>query len=71
MRACFWSIFEYFPNIAMGVTQKSDVDWGLKQSNMPWFDVVLFNNLPKSAGLPVGTVQYTKKMLVSFCSGYS
>lgn len=65
LRACFWSIYEHFPNIVMGVTQQSDVVWGKEKSGMPWYDVVLFDKLPKSAGLPVGTVQYTKKMLVS------
>jgi hypothetical protein len=65
LRACFWSIYEFFPHIVMAVTQASDVKWGKEQSNMPFYDVVLMDNLPKSASLPMGTVQYTRRMLLS------
>jgi hypothetical protein len=65
LRACFWSIYEFFPHIVMAVTQESDVKWGKENSEMPWFDVVLLENLPKSASLPMATVQYTRRMLLS------
>ncbi len=37
LKACFWSIYEQFPNIAMGVTQTKDVLWGKNDSGMPWY----------------------------------
>lgn len=65
LKACFWSIFEFYPHIAMAVTQQSDVTWGKEQSGMPWYDVVLLENLPKSASLPMASVQLTRRMLLS------
>ncbi len=34
-------------------------------SGLPFYDVILLDNLPKSASLPVGTVQATKKRIQS------
>ena len=65
LKACFWSFYEFIPNIVAGVTRKEDVDWCMKQSGMPFYDVILMENLPKSASLPVATTQQVKKRLVS------
>jgi len=50
LKACFWSIYEHIPNIVMGVSRQEDVDWGRLQSGLPFFDIILLDNLPKSAG---------------------
>ena len=34
-----------------------------KESGLPFFEVILLPNLPKSAGLPVGLTQQTKLRL--------
>eukprot|EP00595_Chromulina_sp_UTEXLB2642_P002832 CAMPEP_0196761926 /NCGR_PEP_ID=MMETSP1095-20130614/1244_1 /TAXON_ID=96789 ORGANISM="Chromulina nebulosa, Strain UTEXLB2642" /NCGR_SAMPLE_ID=MMETSP1095 /ASSEMBLY_ACC=CAM_ASM_000446 /LENGTH=241 /DNA_ID=CAMNT_0042112035 /DNA_START=607 /DNA_END=1329 /DNA_ORIENTATION=+ len=65
LKACFWSFYEFIPNIVMGVSRKEDVDWGFQQSGLPWFDIILLENLPKSASLPVATTQQVKKRLQS------
>lgn len=63
LRACFWSFYEFFPNIMMGVSRREDVTWGFNESGLPFFDIVLLDKLPKSAGLPVGTTQQVKARL--------
>ena len=65
LKACFWSLYEHIPNIVMGVSRQEDVDWGKQQSGLPFYDIILLDNLPKSAGLPVGTMQAVKQKLVS------
>lgn len=65
LHACFWSMYEFFPNIVAGVTRQEDVDWVWQQSGLPFYDILLLEGLPKSAGLPLGTVRKTKEKLVS------
>ncbi len=65
LKACFWSFYEFCPNIVAGVARQEDVDWGMKESGLPFYDMILVENLPKSAGLPVGLTQQIKKRLVS------
>jgi hypothetical protein len=65
LATCFWSMYEFFPNIVAGVTRQEDVDWIWKQSGLPFYDILLLENLPKSAGLPLGTVRKTKEKLMS------
>lgn len=36
-----------------------------KESGLPFYDFILNDNLPKSAGLPVGTIAETKRRLLS------
>lgn len=64
LKTCFWSLYEFFPYIVIGVSRQEDVDWGWKESGLPFFDIILITGLPKSAGLPVGLTQQTKKRLV-------
>ena len=47
LKACFWSLYEVFPNIAVGVKTQEDVDWGWKNSGLPFYDIMLLENLPK------------------------
>jgi hypothetical protein len=28
LKTCFWSLYEFFPNIVISVTRQEDVDWG-------------------------------------------
>jgi len=63
LRSCFWSIYQYIPNIVMGVTREADVIWGKNESGLPFYDIFLLPNLPKSASLPVSTVQETIRRL--------
>ena len=65
LHACFWSMYEFFPNIVAGVSRQEDVDWVWQQSGLPFYDILLLENLPKSAGLPLGTVRKTKEKLAS------
>eukprot|EP00597_Dinobryon_sp_UTEXLB2267_P000987 CAMPEP_0170065456 /NCGR_PEP_ID=MMETSP0019_2-20121128/5536_1 /TAXON_ID=98059 /ORGANISM="Dinobryon sp., Strain UTEXLB2267" /LENGTH=553 /DNA_ID=CAMNT_0010272329 /DNA_START=11 /DNA_END=1669 /DNA_ORIENTATION=+ len=64
LKTCFWSIYEFLPNIVAGVTRQEDVDWGMKESGLPFYDLILISGLPKSAGLPVATTQHTKQRLL-------
>lgn len=65
LKACFWSFYEFIPNIVAGVSRQEDVDWAWKESGLPFYDIILIDDLPKSAGLPVGTTQQVKKRLQS------
>jgi hypothetical protein len=65
LKACFWSFYEFVPNIVAGVSRQEDVDWAFKESGLPFYDIILLPDLPKSAGLPVGTTQQVKKRLQS------
>ena len=61
LKACFWSIFTDIPNIVVAVTSQEDADYCKHTSGLPFYDVILLSNLPKLAGLPVGTVQAVKE----------
>ena len=65
LKLCFWSFYEFIPNIVAGVSRQEDVDWAFKESGLPFYDILLLDNLPKSAGLPVGTTQKVKQKLVN------
>ena len=65
LKACFWSLYEFFPHITIGVKTHDDVDWGWKKSGLPFYDIILLENLPKAASLPVGTTQRVKQLLSS------
>ena len=32
LKACFWSFYEFIPNIVAGVSRQEDVDWCMKES---------------------------------------
>ena len=51
-----------FPHIVAGVISSDDAEW-LKNSGLPFFDVMLLKNLPKSAALPVGTLNEAKRRM--------
>ena len=63
LKTCFWSLYEFLPNIVIGVTRQEDVDWAKTQSGLPFYDVILILGLPKSAGLPVGLTAQVKLRL--------
>lgn len=65
LKACFWSLYEFIPNIVAGVSRQEDVDWCMNESGLPFYDVILLENLPKGASLPVATTQRTKQLLIS------
>jgi len=64
LKGCFWSFYEFIPNIVAGVTRQEDVKWALQQSGLPFYDIILMPTLPKSAGLPVGLTQEVKRRLL-------
>lgn len=64
LKGCFWSFYEFIPNIVAGVTRQEDVDWALQLSGLPFYDIILMPKLPKSAGLPVGLTQEVKRRLL-------
>lgn len=65
LKTCFWSLYEFFPNIVAGVSRQEDVDWAWKESGLPFYDIMRIDGLPKSAGLPLSTVRHTKAKLAS------
>lgn len=64
LHACFWSFYAKIPHIVAFVKNDKDYQYARNTSNLPFFDVVLLDNLPKSASLPVSTVQQTKARLM-------
>ena len=63
LKACFWSLYQFFPNIVAGVSRQADVDWAWNSSGLPFYDIILLDKLPKPAGLPVGLTQKVKQRL--------
>lgn len=70
LRAGFWSLFSFFPAILIAVTTPEDMLWAMEQSNLPFYDVILIEGLPKSAGLPVATTQQIKLRLLKSHPNY-
>lgn len=64
LRSCFWSLYEEYPNIAVMVKNEKDQQILRNFTEMPFYDVVWIPNLPKSASLPVATVQQAKVRLM-------
>ncbi len=60
LQACFWSLYAKFPHVTVAVKGIKDYDWIRNSSGLPFWDVLLLEGLPKSASLPVATVQATK-----------
>lgn len=66
LQACFWSIYAHIPHIVAAVKSVKDQQYALsKEIGLPFYDVMLMPNLPKSASLPVSTVQTTKRRIQS------
>lgn len=65
LKACFWSFYYYYPHIVAFVKSEKDQEFARTQSELPFYDVVLAPNLPKSASLPVATVQLTKQRILT------
>lgn len=61
--ACFWSFHEHYSHIVAMVKSPKDRDFIRNVSGLPFYDVILLENLPKSASLPVATVQTTKRLI--------
>lgn len=64
LHTCFWSVRNYFPYVAVSVKSLTDFNY-IRSSGLPVFDVLLNEGLPKSASLPVATVQHTRRKLMS------
>lgn len=65
LAACFWSFYAYYPYVVAMVKSPKDRDYVLQVSGLPFWDVILLEGLPKSASLPVATVQITKAMILN------
>lgn len=65
LAACFWSFYAYYPYVVAMVKSPKDRDYVRKVSGLPFWDVILLEGLPKSASLPVATVQTTKAMIMN------
>lgn len=63
LNSCFWSFYQYYPYIVAGVKSTKDRDYILQSSGLPFYDVMLLENMPKSASIPVATVQETKRRI--------
>ena len=63
LQACFWSLYARFPHVAVMVKGIKDFNWIRNDSGLPFWKVVLIENLPKSASLPVATVKATKRRI--------
>ena len=64
LRACFWSFYGTYPYVVAAVKNEKDLQYARHGSGLPFFDVILIEDLPKSASLPVATVQQTKARLM-------
>jgi hypothetical protein len=66
--ACFWSIYAYIPHVVVAVNSKADYNYcrsllippssfnSLREkSGLPFYDILLLDDLPKPASLPVAT----------------
>ena len=65
LAACFWSFYADFPYISIVVKSKTDYIFARNTSGLPFYEVILLENLPKSASLPVATSQETKRRIIS------
>ncbi len=63
LQACFWSIYAEIPHVVAAVKSEKDAAFARNDSGLPFYDVMVLSNLPKSASLPVATVQQTKARL--------
>eukprot|EP01035_Chromulina_nebulosa_P018281 gene18281-23958_t len=64
LHACFWSFYTYIPNVVVYVKHMKDYEYCKDKSELPFYDVILLTDLPKSASLPVATVQQTKARIL-------
>ena len=64
LSTCFWSFYTYIPYIVISVTRKEDVIYLKKHSNLPFYDILLLDNLPKSAALPMATGNITSVIYI-------
>jgi hypothetical protein len=69
--ACFWSFRAYYPFVVAAVKSVKDYEFLRYHSNLPFYDIIFLSNLPKSASLPVGTVQATKARILSPTGNWS
>ena len=53
------------PHVVAAVKNDVDYKYAKFDSGLPFFDVMLLRDLPKSASLPVATVQNTKARLLN------
>eukprot|EP01034_Spumella_vulgaris_P026815 gene26815-33456_t len=65
LSACFWSFYAVYPHVVAAVKNEKDRDFARNISGLPFFDVMLIPDLPKSASLPVATVQETKRRMTN------
>lgn len=63
--ACFWAFYAEYNHIVAVVKSPKDRDFLRNISGLPFFDVLLIEGLPKSASLPVSTVQQTKERIIN------
>jgi hypothetical protein len=57
LKTCFWSLYEFMPNIVAGVSRQEDVDWAMYCSNFSILnsfvlDKLMIYILSKESGLP-------------------
>jgi len=64
IKACFWSLYEFFPHIVVGVISGADLAWAYT-SGLPFYDVILVEG-PKDAALPLATLMEVKRRLEVF-----
>lgn len=64
LQACVWSLYIHFEHIVVFVKHTADYEYVMRDSGLPVYQVHVLEGLPKSASLPVGSVQATKQHLV-------
>eukprot|EP01039_Chlorochromonas_danica_P005866 gene5867-6459_t len=65
LAACVWSFYEYYPYVTVAVKSQRDYDYVRNVSGLPLYDILLIEGLPKSASLPVATVQTAKEKIIN------
>lgn len=71
LHACFWSFYRYYDHIIVYVKSNQDYNYIRNESGLPFYDVIHLYNLPKSASLPVATIQQTKERIINNTWNYT
>lgn len=65
LKACFWSIFAYIPNVVAVVQSDKDYEYCKTKSGLPFYDVIFARGLPKVASLPIATSRLVRQRLLN------
>lgn len=65
LKLCFWSFYARYRHIVVFVMTMKDYHFLKSQSDLPFYDIILLQNLPTTASLPVASVIETQARIRS------